>query len=243
MKIKDLVLMSLGAGQLALSKDEKTMGSVLVDIGAGSTTVAIFEGGAIVATSTLPIGGEFVTNDIAYGLRTLTDQAEKVKLKYGCALMDDAAVDVTFKVVRIGSNVEKEFNQEDLAAIVEPRVQEIFHMIGQEVKRLGYNELPGGYILTGGTVSMPGVLQVAQSELAASVRIAVPDYIGVRDPGYTSGVGVLHNVIRNIRVRSASSMNTKKPVNRTKANPVTNPETTQKPGLIERLKNMFSEFI
>lgn len=87
--MSDLVLMSLGAGQLALSKDEKTMGSVLVDIGAGATTIAIFEEDSLVATSTLPIGGEFVTNDIAYGLRTLTDQAEKVKLKYGCAWLDD----------------------------------------------------------------------------------------------------------------------------------------------------------
>lgn len=149
LKVSDLVLMSLGAGQLALSKDEKTMGSVLVDIGAGATTIAIFEEDSLVATSTLPIGGEFVTNDIAYGLRTLTDQAEKVKLKYGCAWLDDAAADVMFKVTRIGSNVDKEFSQEDLAAIIEPRVQEIFQMISQEVKRLGYNELPGGYILTG----------------------------------------------------------------------------------------------
>ncbi|AOZ91671.1 cell division protein FtsA [Paenibacillus crassostreae] len=244
LKIKDLVLMSLAAGQMALSKDEKTMGSVLVDIGAGTTSIAIFEEGTMVATSTLPIGGEYVTNDIAYGLRTLTDQAEKVKLKYGCALVDDAAPDVVFKVTRIGSNVEKEFSQQDLAAIVEPRIQEIFYLLHQEVKRLGYKELPGGYILTGGTVTMPGVLQVAQGELSASVRIAVPDYIGVRDPGFTSGVGILHNVLRNYRVRNNSTLNTKKPPNRNnKVNPASNQGKPQKPGLVERLKNMFSEFI
>lgn len=246
LKVKDLVLMSLGAGLLSLSKDEKGMGSVLVDIGAGMTTIAVFEEGSMVATSTLPIGGEFVTNDIAYGLRTLTEQAEKVKLKYGCAWLDDAASDVVFKVTRIGSNVDKEFTQEDLAAIIEPRVQEIFQMIHQEVKRLGYTELPGGYILTGGTVAMPGVLQVARHELAASVRIAVPDYIGVRDPGYTSGVGILHNVIRGIKIRPANNnpgggSNNKKPTNRVKPNPA--PEEEQKPGFFERLKNMFSELI
>lgn len=246
LKVKDLVLMSLGAGLLSLSKDEKGMGSVLVDIGAGMTTIAVFEEGSMVATSTLPIGGEFVTNDIAYGLRTLTEQAEKVKLKYGCAWLDDAASDVVFKVTRIGSNVDKEFTQEDLAAIIEPRVQEIFQMIHQEVKRLGYAELPGGYILTGGTVAMPGVLQVARHELAASVRIAVPDYIGVRDPGYTSGVGILHNVIRGIKIRPANNnpgggSNNKKPTNRVKPNPA--PEEEQKPGFFERLKNMFSELI
>lgn len=241
LKIKDLVLLSLGAGQLALSKDEKTMGSVLLDIGAGATTIAVFENGAITATSTLPIGGEFITNDIAYGLRTLTDQAEKVKLKYGCALIEAAAADVTFKVTRIGSNVDKEFTQEDLAAIAEPRVQEIFQLVRQEVKRLGFSELPGGYILTGGTVSMPGLLQVAQNELQASVRIAVPDYIGVRDPGFTSGVGILHNVIRNLRVRSGGSSGSKKPAGRVKAAPTQ--ESAHKPGLMERIKNIFSEFI
>ncbi|GGA20903.1 cell division protein FtsA [Paenibacillus physcomitrellae] len=243
LKIKDLVLLSLGAGQLALSKDEKTMGSVLVDIGAGATTIAVFENGTIAATSTLPIGGEFITNDIAYGLRTLTDQAEKVKLKYGCAWIEAAAPDVTFKVTRIGSNVDKEFTQEDLAAIAEPRVQEIFQLIRQEVKRLGYTELPGGYILTGGTVSMPGLLEVAQQELATSVRIAVPDYIGVRDPGFTSGVGILHNVIRGLRVRSttAAASAPKKPANRSK--PAPSPENPRKTGFVERIKNIFSEFI
>ncbi|MCM3784422.1 cell division protein FtsA [Neobacillus mesonae] len=246
LKVKDLVLMSLGAGLLSLSKDEKGMGSVLVDIGAGSTTIAVFEEGSIVATSTLPIGGEFVTNDIAYGLRTLTEQAEKVKLKYGCAWLDDAARDVVFKVTRIGSNVDKEFTQEDLAAIIEPRVQEIFQMIHQEVKRLGYTELPGGYILTGGTVAMPGVLQVARHELSASVRVAVPDFIGVRDPGYTSGVGILHNVIRSAKIRpsaptSGGGSNNKKPANRVKPNPA--PEEEHKPGFFERIKNMFSELI
>ncbi|GJM81364.1 hypothetical protein HMSSN139_38600 [Paenibacillus sp. HMSSN-139] len=215
------------------------MGSVLVDIGAGSTTIAVFESGTIVATSTLPIGGEFITNDIAYGLRTLTDHAEKAKLKYGCAAIEDAASDVTFKVTRIGSNVDKEFTQEDLAAIAEPRVQEIFQLIRQEVKRLGYSEQPGGYILIGGTVSMPGLLKIAQQELEASVRIAVPDFIGVRDPAFTGGVGILHKVIKNLRVRSGSSP--KKSANRSKAPGPQ--ETVRKTGLMERLKNLFSEFI
>ncbi|GAE04267.1 cell division protein FtsA [Paenibacillus sp. JCM 10914] len=251
LKVKDLVLIPLGAGQLTLSKDEKTMGAVMVDVGAGSTTLTVFEEGSIAATTTLPVGGDFVTNDIAYGLRTLTDQAEKVKLKYGCALIESAAPEVTFKVTRIGSNVDKEFTQEDLAAIIEPRVQEIFQLVRQEIKRLGYSELPGGYILTGGTMSMPGVLQVAQNELATSVRVAVPDFIGVRDPGYCSGVGILHNAIRNVRVRNtgggnnSNSGNSKKPVNRAKQqSPVAaSQESSQKPGFIERLKKMFSEFI
>jgi len=237
LKVKDLVLMSLAAGQLALSKDEKTMGSILVDIGAGATTIAVFQNGAMIATSTLPIGGEFVTNDIAYGLRTLTDQAERVKLKFGCAYGPDAAEDQVFKVIRIGSNVEKEFSQLDLAAIIEPRVQEIFQMVRQEVKRLGYSEMPGGYILTGGTVCMSGVLTVAQAELEATVRIAVPDFIGVRDPGYTSGVGIIHSVIRTVRMRNAAPA--KKAANRPKA-----PKSVEeKPGIFDRMKKFFEDFI
>lgn len=235
--VKNLILIPMASGQLALSKDEKMVGSVLVDVGAGATTISVFQDGTLAATSTLPIGGDFVTNDIAYGLRTMSDQAEKIKLKFGCAWIDDAAEDVVFKVTRIGSNVEKEFNQLFLANIIEPRVQEIFHLVKNEVKRLGFTELPGGYILSGGTVSMPGVLSAAQAELQTSVRIAVPDFIGVRDPGFVSGVGVLHHVLRSVRPRGGSSNKKSAP---RKAAPV---ETTTKPGFIEKIKNMFSEFI
>ncbi|WP_172194147.1 cell division protein FtsA [Saccharibacillus qingshengii] len=240
LKVKELVLISLGAGQLALTKDEKTMRTALIDIGAGQATISVFESGHLAAVSTLPVGGEYVTNDIAYGLRTVTDQAEKVKLKYGCAMMADAAADVVFKVNRIGSTIEKEYTQEDLAAIIEPRVQEIFQLIHQEIHRMGYRDISGGYVLSGGTVAMPGVLQVAQSELTASVRLAVPDYIGVRDPAFTSGIGILYSVIRKNRGRGNAAPG-KKPVNRPKSNPA--PETAQKTGFLEKLKNMFSEFI
>ena len=246
LRVSDTSLMSLSAGKLALSKDEKVMGSVLVDIGAGSSTIAVFEEDNLVAISTLPIGGELVTNDIAYGLRTLTDQAEKVKLKYGCAQVDAALSDLTYKVVRIGSNIDKEFNQQDLAAIIEPRIQEIFYMVAQEVKRLGYHELPGGYILTGGTVAMPGVLEIGQRELGTSVRIAAPDDIGVRDPGFTNGVGMLYDVAVSSRLGWASStmnvgQNKKKLTHRVKQ--TSSVEPNPKPRLIKWLKNVFSEFI
>lgn len=237
--ISGVILMSLASGQMALSKDEKTMGTVLVDIGAGSCTLAAFEGGSLIATSTLPVGGEYVTSDISYGLRTQNEQAEKIKLKFGCALIDDAAEDQKFKVMRMGSNVEKEFSQVDLANIIEPRMQEIFQMVRQEVRRLGLENKVNGYVLTGGAVSMPGVLPLAQQELESSVRIAVPDYIGVRDPAYSSGVGMIQYVYKHMRVRSASSAAPKKSaVRKTGA-----AAAAGKPGLFERLKNMFSEFI
>ncbi|CAG7605544.1 Cell division protein FtsA [Paenibacillus solanacearum] len=240
LKVAGLILMSLAAGHLALSKDEKAIGTVLVDIGAGATTIAIFDENNMVATTTLPIGGEFITNDIAYGLRTQADVAEKIKLKFGCAIVEHAAADQVFKVNRIGSNVDKEFSQVDLANIIEPRVQEIFHLIGLEVQRLGFTELPGGYVLTGGTVSMPGMLAIAQAELASSVRIAVPDYIGVRDPAFTGGVGIIQYASKYLRsAKSGSSVKkTTGPASKKAAY-----SQEQKPSAMERFKNWLSEFI
>ncbi len=237
LKVAGLIFMSLASGNLALSKDEKLVGSVLVDIGAGTTTVSVFEQGGIIATSTIPIGGDYITNDISIGLRTQTENAEKIKLKYGCALIDDAAADQVFKVTRMGSNVEKEFSQVDLANIIEPRVQEIFELVQAEVERMGYKEVAGGYILTGGTVSMPGVLTVAQAELAASVRVAVPDFIGVRDPSYMNGAGVIQYVSKYVKVRSSGGSNFVKKAQKT---PVSN---SNKPTFIEKVKNWLSEFI
>lgn len=236
LKIAGIVLMSLASGQMALTKDEKMMGTVLADIGAGSCTIAIFEGGSLAATSTLPIGGEYVTSDISYGLRTQTEHAEKIKLKFGCANVGDAAEDQKFKVMRMGSNVEKEFTQVDLANIIEPRMQEIFHLIRMEVRRLGYGDKVNGYVLTGGSVSMPGTLALAQSELESSVRIAVPDFIGVRDPAYTSGVGIIQYVSKYMGIRASGAAKKSAPRKAPAA-------ASSKPGLIERLKNMFSEFI
>ncbi|KKC47001.1 MULTISPECIES: cell division protein FtsA [Paenibacillus] len=234
--ISGIILMSLASGMMSLSKDEKSMGTAIVDIGAGSTTLSIFDQGGLAATSTLPVGGEFVTNDISYGLRTQTEQAEKIKLKYGCASVYDAAEDQRFKVTRLGSNVEKEFSQVDLANIIEPRMAEIFYMIRQEVRRLGYAQKIQGYVLTGGTVNLPGTLTVAQQELESSVRIAVPDFIGVRDPAFGSGVGMIQYVSKHMTIRNSGAV-------KKQASRKTGTAAPAKPGMIERIKNMFSEFI
>lgn len=236
LKINGLVLMSLASAQLSLSKDEMQLGTVLVDIGGGATTIAIFNQGNLVETSTLPIGGDHITNDISIGLRTQSDTAEKVKLKFGCALTELAAEDQVFKVARIGSNEEKQFTQVDLAQIIEPRVKEIFDMISTEVAKLGYKDIAGGYVLTGGSVSMPGMLEAAQSQLNSSVRIAVPDFIGVRDPAFTNGVGMIQYVYKYLRSKN-------KLVRRTG----TQAKTSQKQNPFVRFgnwfKNWFSEFI
>lgn len=242
LKVSGLILSSLAAGQLALSKDEKSIGTVLVDIGAGATTIAVYDQGSMAATSTIPIGGEYITNDIAIGLRTQVEIAEKIKLKYGCAFVEDAAGDQVFKVTRIGSNVDKEFSQIDLANIIEPRVMEIFQMIRAEVHRLGFGDVPGGYVLTGGTVSMPGMLAAAQQELETSVRIAVPDFIGVRDPSFTSGVGIIQFVAKYMRNRQPSFAKKTTPTGKTPAKSKKANES-EKNGWFDKFKNWLSEFI
>ncbi|RAU91320.1 cell division protein FtsA [Paenibacillus sp. YN15] len=236
LRIAGLTLMSLASGFLTLSKDEKSLGTVLVDVGAGATTISVFMDGNMAATSTIPVGGDFVTNDISIGLHTQTEHAEKMKLKYGCASLDDAAADQVFKVPRIGSNLDKEFSQVDLASIIEPRIEEIFQLIRAEVHRLGYGNAAGGYVLTGGTVNLPGILSVAKRELDTSVRIASPEFIGVRDPSYTSGVGIINFVAKNAKTRPSGN-------HRKAAVKASSPAASDKPGFFERVKNFLSELI
>ncbi len=235
LNIAGFILMPLAASQIALSKDEKNLGVVLVDIGKGATTISVFEQGLLVKTTVLPIGGEYITNDISIGLRTQMEVAERVKLKFGMASIEEANEEVLFKVSRIGSNVEKEFNQKELAYIIEPRVREMFQLIQQELHELGFTkEIAGGFVLTGGVTAMNGILTIAQEELKPSVRISVPDFIGVKDPSYTGGVGVILYAFKYFMKRhsgnsTASASKAKRKV--------------QKTNTMDRIKNWFSEFI
>ncbi|WP_019120693.1 cell division protein FtsA [Brevibacillus massiliensis] len=239
LRVAGIFLQPLAASQVALTKDDKNLGVVLVDIGAGSTTVAVFEQGQLVATSCIGIGGDHITNDIALGLRTHTDVAEKIKVKHGCALVDEASEEERFKVTRIGSEVEKQFTQVDLANIIEPRAVEIFALIEEEVYRMGFHEdVAGGYVLTGGTVSMPGMLELAKEELDAPVRIAIPNYIGVRDPAYTTGVGLIQYATSFVERKSGRAPAAVKP----NAKPAA-PKQKDSGNFMERVKNWFSEFI
>ncbi|MGZ0049982.1 cell division protein FtsA [Brevibacillus gelatini] len=240
LRVAGIFLQPLAASTIALSKDDKNMGVVLVDIGAGSTTIGVFEQGKLAATTVIGIGGDHITSDIALGLRTHTDVADRVKIKNGCALIDEASEDVKFKVSRIGSEVEKQFTQVDLANIIEPRAAEIFQLVEEAVYKLGFrDEIAGGYVLTGGTVAMPGMLELAKEELDAPVRIAIPDYIGVRDPAYTTGVGLIQYALQLMERRSVSVTPSFKGTQ--KQTVVKQPK--EGGGLMEKVKNWFSEFI
>ncbi len=238
LKIAGLMLTSLAAGYMALSKDEKSLGTVLVDIGAGQTTVSVFDNGYLAATGTLPIGGDYVTNDISIGLKVQTDVAEMIKLKYGCALSEDADPKHVFRVTPIGASQEQEFSQVDLAYIVEPRVREIFQLIRDEVHRLGYKEPAGGYVLSGGSVSLPGIQAAAEDELKSVVRIAVPDYIGVRDPSFTNGVGMISYAARYHRMNPSTNSSSY-----SSSKSASSGSVVPKAGWFDRFKNWFKEFI
>ncbi|RNB91146.1 cell division protein FtsA [Brevibacillus fluminis] len=240
LRVAGIFLQPLAASSVALSKDDKNMGVALVDIGAGSTTIGVFEQGQLVETTVIGIGGDHITNDIALGLRTNTEAAERTKTKHGCALIDDASDDVKFKVTRIGSEVEKQFTQVDLATIIEPRAAEIFQIVEDTIYKLGFgDELAGGLVLTGGSVSMPGMLELAKEELDMPVRVAIPDYIGVRDPAYTTGVGLIQYALLRMERKPVKVGSTAKSA--PKPSPVK--QAKDGPGLIDKVKNWFSEFI
>ncbi|MBM7571740.1 cell division protein FtsA [Aquibacillus albus] len=201
LEVLDICLQPLATGDIALSKDEKNLGVALIDLGGGSTTVSIFENDHLVSTSVVALGGDNITKDLSIGLRTSSEEAEDIKLNHGHAFFDDAREEETFDVAIIGSNKKQTFNQLQISDMIEARLEEIFAFADREIRKMGYNELPGGYVLTGGCANMPGTLELAQDLFRSNVRIAIPDYIGVREPQFTSGVGILKFAYRNAKIQ------------------------------------------
>jgi cell division protein FtsA len=204
LEILDITLQPLASGAFALSKDEKNLGVALVDIGGGSTTISVFEQGFLRATSVLPVGGEHITKDISIGLRTSTEDAEKIKTKHGHAFYDHASEEEVFSVPIIGSDQHQQFNQLEVSDIIEARMEEIFDLIQNEIRRLGIRDLPGGYVLSGGVANTQGILELAQVVFQNRVRIAIPDYIGVREPQYTTAVGLIKFAYKNAKIQGRS---------------------------------------
>ncbi|ASF39318.1 cell division protein FtsA [Halobacillus halophilus] len=201
LEVLDVCLQPLASGTVSLSSDETNLGVALLDVGGGSTTISVFEDGHLKGTSLIPFGGDNITKDLSIGLRTSTEEAEKVKVEHGHAFFDDANEQETFSVTIIGSNREQAFNQLQLSDMIEARLEEIFVLAAEELQRMGVRELPGGFVLTGGTMNMPGILELAQDVFHSNVRLAIPDYIGVREPQFTSGVGILQFAYRNAKIQ------------------------------------------
>ena len=201
LEILDITLQPLAAGSFALSKDEKNLGVALIDIGGGSTTIAFFEHGGLKYTTVLPIGGDHITKDISIGLRTSSEDAENIKMKYGHAFYDHASEDEVFSVSIIGSDQQQQFNQLEISDIIEARMEEIFELILVDLHHLGVKDLPGGFVLTGGVANTIGILELAQDVFQSRVRIAIPDYIGVREPQYTTAVGLIKFAYKNAKFK------------------------------------------
>ncbi|WP_050614694.1 cell division protein FtsA [Bacillus testis] len=211
LEIVEIALQPLAAGSLVLSRDEKELGVALIDIGGGSTTVAIFEEGHMVSSFVIPIGGEMITKDLSIVLRTTMEDAEKLKLKHGHAFYDDASEEEIFEVPIIGSNQKQPCNQLMLAEIIEARLTEIFEMVNDQLNKQGFRDMPGGFVLTGGVVKMPGVLELAQYVLQNRVRTAEPNYIGAREPQYTTAVGLIKYACQKERYQGVSYGNSAVP--------------------------------
>jgi cell division protein FtsA len=197
LEVDDIVLEQLASSYSVLTDDEKELGSCIVDIGGGTTDIAVFLGGAIQHTSVIPIAGDQVTNDIAVSMRTPTQYAEEIKIKYACALSQLANPDETIEVPSVGERPPRRLARQTLAEIVEPRYEELFGLIRDELRRSGFEELiAAGVVITGGSAKMEGAVELAEEVFHMPVRLGSPQYVEglmdvVRNPIYATGVGLL----------------------------------------------------
>lgn len=243
LEVADIGLQPLAAGSIALSKDEKNLGVALIDIGGGSTTISVYEEGVLQMTAMLPLGGNHLTKDISIGLRTSTEEAENVKIKHGHAFVDMASEDETFTVSKIGGSAQQSYNQVDLASVIEPRLEEILQLVEKELVRAGYKDLAGGCVLTGGSVAMPGMLELAEDLFQYNIRVAMPDYIGVREPQYTTAVGLIQFTYRNVKIQGkevAASIAPENADTRKRLSKKQNDPEHQ--GMGKKVKNLFGLF-
>jgi cell division protein FtsA len=198
LKVDAVVLQQLASSYSSLADDEKDLGVCLVDIGGGTTDIAVFTGGAIRHTAVIPIAGDQVSNDIAMALRTPSQHAEQIKIKYACALAQLAHADEMIKVPSVGERPPRALSRQALAEVVEPRYEELFTLIQAELRRSGFEDLvAAGVVLTGGTAKMEGAVELAEEIFHMPVRLARPQ--GTRgleaqlsNPVYATSIGLLH---------------------------------------------------
>jgi cell division protein FtsA len=204
--VADIVLEQLASSEAVLSPEEKELGVALVDIGGGTTDIAIFVDGAIKHTSVLSLGGHQMTNDIAVGLRTPMAEAEKIKQKYGCCLASLVGKDETIEVPSVGGRKPRVLSRQLLAEILEPRVEEIFSLVNREIIKSGYEDvIASGVVITGGSTILEGMPELAEQVFNLPVRRGLPQKIGglvdvVNTPVYATGVGLVVYGSKNIGI-------------------------------------------
>ncbi|MFT5521852.1 MAG: cell division protein FtsA, partial [Enterobacterales bacterium] len=194
----DIILEQLASSFAILTEDEQDLGVCIVDIGGGTTDIAVFTEGAIRHTAVIPIAGDQVTNDIAVALRTPTQYAEDIKVKYACALRQLTNLEDTIEVPGVGDREPRRLSRQTLAEVVEPRYEELFTLIQSELRRSGFEDIiAAGIVLTGGSSKMEGLIELAEEVFHMPVRLGVPQNVSgladvVRNPIYATGVGLLH---------------------------------------------------
>ncbi len=204
LNVAEICLEPIASSEAVLCQDEKELGVVLVDIGGGTSDIAIFKEGAIVHTGVLAIGGNHITNDIAVGLRTPQNEAEKIKIRHGCVLRSLVKSDETIEVAGVGGRKARVLSRKLLAEIIEPRVEEIFVLIQREIMKSGYQDLlSAGVVITGGATLLEGMPELAEWVFEMPVKRGLPHSIGglrdvVNSPKFATGVGLLKYGARNM---------------------------------------------
>jgi cell division protein FtsA len=197
LEVNDLILQPLASSLAVLTDDEKELGVVLIDIGGGTTDIAIYSQGSIRHTAVIPIAGDQITNDIAMALRTPTIEAEDLKIHHGVAKQELADATAMIDVPGVGDREPRPMSKQALAAVIEPRVEELFTLVRNIVRESGYEDMvSSGIVLTGGTSMMPGMVELAEQVFLKHARIGSPEYRGhlhevLRSPRYSTGLGLL----------------------------------------------------
>ena len=196
LEVRDIVLQQLASAEATLTPEEKELGCILVDVGGGTTDVAVFVEGSIYHTSILAVGGDLLTNDIAIGLRTPHPEAESLKRKYGCALAGMTRPEEKIEVPSVGGRRPRVLARQTLCEIIQPRLEEVFFLVDREVRRAGYmGRVNGGVVVTGGSSIMEGVPELAEQVFDMPVRRGIPRAVGgltdvISSPMYATGVGL-----------------------------------------------------
>lgn len=197
LEVQELMLAPLASSTACLTDDEKELGVVLVDIGSGTTDIAIYTGGAIRHTHVIPIAGDQITSDIATMLRTPMPDAEEIKLRYGLAREANASPEELLEVPGLGDRPNRQVKRHALGAVIEPRLEELFQLVQHSVRESGYeNLLASGVVITGGTALLPGIVELAEDVFLKQVRVAMPIYHGsladmMRNPRFSTAMGLL----------------------------------------------------
>jgi cell division protein FtsA len=210
--VEDIVLEQLASSFAVLTDDEKELGVCIVDVGGGTTDIAVFLGGAIRHTAVIPIAGDQVTNDIAVSMRTPTHYAEDIKVRFACALSQLANPDESIEVPSVGDRPARRLARQTLAEIVEPRYEELFNLIREELRRSGFEEvIAAGLVLTGGSARMEGAIELAEEIFHVPVRLGVPQAVrgladAVQNPIYSTAVGLLLYARENLQPAARSAL-------------------------------------